>query len=150
MTLDEIKSRVIFQANADEDDLDDYEPAITGYVNAGYDLILEALTNTHLDMGNAFVSLSVGTDVPKVFEWTHIGIADYATYLVYRNGNPQKQSRGQAYLAEFNDILEKCKQLRGKLTVDFEEGTMIKTSDMPKQFYNVYPPYVSTGFDPFK
>lgn len=138
MTFDELKERVIFQVNADSDDLDDYEPALDGYINAGYDQIVEAFLDEHLNTGNFYVSLAAPWDVPIVPEWTHIAIADYATYLVYRNGNPQKQQRGQQFLMQFNDILSKCKALRGKIEVDSETGAITVKSKKPPQFFNVY------------
>lgn len=125
-------------------------PAIDGYVNAGYDQILYAFTQLHIDMGTVFVSLKNGKDVPLVPDWTHDAIADYATYLMYRNGNTQKQSRGQMYLQNFRDIYDKCFELRSKIKVDMETGAITIVSMKPKQFYNVFEPFVNTNSsDPF-
>ena len=138
MTLEELKTRVIFQVNADEDDLDDYEPALTGYINRGYDRLLWALLEKHLPDGG-FVALGAVTDVPKVPEWTHGVLADFATYLVYRNGNPQKQSRGERFLQSFMEVEQQLKQLAGRIeSYDDETGEFTFRKD-PPQFYHVYP-----------
>ena len=137
MTLEELKNRVIFQVNADLDDLGDYEPALTGYVNRGYDLLLYALTDRRL--GNApFPVMAQEADVPKVPEWTHGALADYATWLVYRNGNPQKQSRGQAFLYSFNEVEAKCRELKSRMSVDEATGNITQTAEKPPQFFGVY------------
>lgn len=144
MTLEEIKSRVIFQHNADEDDLEDYEPAITGYVNKGYDLLLDALCEHHVGV-DPFPALEATTDEPKLPVWTHDAICDYATWLVYRNGNPQKQSRGHEYLANYMDTLSKLKSLAARATVDEETGEITISNKGYLKFYNVYPPIIKEG-----
>lgn len=138
MTLGEIQSRVIYQVNADEDDLSDYEPHLTGYINDGYDRLLYALVQKNAP-STLFPYLSATADTPKLPEWTHNAIADYATWLVYRNGNTQKQSRGQAFYARFIEIESKCKNMSGQMEVDEETGEITQTSTKPPQFYNVYP-----------
>lgn len=137
MTLEELKSRVIFQVNADADDLSDYDPALTGYINRGYDLLLYALTERRLG-NNPFPELSQESESPKVPIWTHNAIADYATWLIYRNGNPQKQSRGQAFLYAFNEVEAKCRELKSRMSVDEETGEITQSTKRPPQFYNVY------------
>lgn len=138
MTLSELKARVIYQFNADEDDLPEYEPHITGYVNQGYDRLLHALVGKRLP-GAPFPELEASTDTPKTPEWTHSAMADYATWLVYRNGNPQKQSRGQAFLSRFLEVERECKSLSSRMTFDESTGEMTQESDKPPQFFNVYP-----------
>ncbi len=141
MTFQEMMQRAIFQYNADWDDYEDYAPHVDAYVNDGYDQVLHALTGYHLDDIPAFPTLKEGEDdqtVPKVPQWTHFPISDYATYLLYRNGNPQKQSRGQEFLRNFQQCLQKCKDLAGSVTVDTETGAMTFTKGSPK-FFNVYP-----------
>jgi len=48
-------------------------------------------------------------EIPKVPEWVHPYIGDYATYLLYRNGNSSKQNRGQEFLARFLDAMRLLK-----------------------------------------
>lgn len=141
MTFEEMMQRAMFQYNADWDDREDYDPHLDGYVNEGYDLLLYALTEHHLDDLPIFHTLVADTDaneVPKVPQWTHLPLCDYATYLLYRNGNPQKQQRGQEYLRNFLQCLSKCEDLRGKVTVDEETGTITVSGDNP-QFINYWP-----------
>ncbi len=138
MTLAELQSRVIYQVNADEDDLSDYQPHLTGYLNQGYDRLLHALVSRRVPDA-PFPALTAEGDVPKLPEWTHDALADYATYLVYRNGNPQKQSRGQAFLARFLEVESECKSLSSRMAYDAETGEIIQRGRKPPQFCNVYP-----------
>lgn len=106
MTLSEIKAQVMFQTNNDADDLPDFEPHLADYVNEGYDRLVYAWAHQHVSTTSAaYPSLSEGTDVPNVPEWTHRFLADWATWLVYRNGNPQKQQRGFQYRNAFEEML---------------------------------------------
>ena len=102
MNVGEIKNTVMFQTNNDIDDLADYLPYLTDYINEGYDKLMYAYAGEHLSEDKA-PTLRAATDSPHLPEWTHRAIADYATYMVYRNGNPQKQHRGYAYLSAFNE-----------------------------------------------
>ena len=102
MTLGEMKNEVMFQTNNDAEDVGDFMPALTDYVNDGYDRLVFVYAHKHVATGSTeFPPLSADTDVPAVPEWTHRYLADWATWLVYRNGNPQKQSRGMAYREHF-------------------------------------------------
>lgn len=151
MTFEEMMQRAMFQYNADWDDVEDYTPHVDAYVNDGYDQVLYALTNYHLDELDAFPTLVAETDadtVPGVPAWTHQSICDYATYMLYRNGNPQKQGRGTYFLQAFNDCITKCKNLAGKLTLDEETGEMT-FSKKPPQFFNVYEQSETTEFSPY-
>lgn len=113
MTLDEIKSQVMYQTNNDKDDLPDFEPHLTDYINEGYDILVMNYTDEHVASDSeTYPALSESTDVPKLPEYTHRGIADYATYLVYRNGNAVKQNRGMAFYSTFLDIVAKLKYER--------------------------------------
>lgn len=105
MTLAEIKNQVMFQTNNDVEDLGDYEPHINDYVNEGYDRLMSVWSKNHVPV--AADRLEMDMDEPALPEWTHRALVDYATWLVYRNGNPQKQQRGMAYLNGFNEVLAK-------------------------------------------
>lgn len=105
MTLAEIKNQVMFQTNNDAEDLGDYEPHINDYVNEGYDRLMSVWSKNHVPV--AADRLEMDMDEPVLPEWTHRALVDYATWLVYRNGNPQKQQRGMAYLNGFNEVLAK-------------------------------------------
>lgn len=105
MTLGEIKYQVMFQTNNDADDIGDFAPHIIDYINDGYDLLVNAWKKTHTEYGMVeFPRMANDTDIPKVPEWTHRALADWATWLVYRNGNPQKQQRGMAYRSDFERV----------------------------------------------
>ena len=106
MTLAEIKDQIMFQTNNDAEDIDDYLPHVVDYINDGYDRLLAAWARYHVPVSD-YPKLTADTDVPKLPEWTHRAIVDWATWLIYRNGNPQKQNRGIAYYQAFNDVLAK-------------------------------------------
>ena len=105
MTLSEIKNEVMFQTNNDVDDLGDFLPYLLDYINEGYDRLVYAWCQKHL--GGEWPMLAEDEDTPKTPDWTHRALADWATWLVYRNGNPQKQNRGVPFRNAFDEILGK-------------------------------------------
>lgn len=124
MTLSEIQEQVMFQSNNDADDLGDFEPHINDYINEGYDRIIQVWDNAHVPSTD-YPRLEQESDEPKVPAWIHRFIADWATWLIYRNGNPQKQNRGMAYRASFMDMLAKLSDGGGKAGLN-EDGTQVK------------------------
>lgn len=112
MTLREIQEHIMHQTNNDADDLGDYEPHIGEYINEGYDMIVEKWADTHVPSDD-YPRLESDDDEPNLPQWIHRYIADWATWLIYRNGNPQKQSRGMAYRQQFMDLLAKIADAGG-------------------------------------
>jgi hypothetical protein len=104
MTFQEIREQVMFQTNNDADDLEDYLPHVSDYVNEGYDRLVKAWAQKHVPVAE-FPPLKYDDDIPAIPNWTHRALVDYATWLVYRNGNPQKQQRGLYFLRAFEDVL---------------------------------------------
>ena len=126
MTLSEINAQIMFQTNNDIDDLGDFKPHITDYINQGYDLLVEAYTGEHVTADSeTYPALVDNSDKPNLPEYSHRAIVDFATYLIYRNGNIVKQNRGQAYYSAFYEVLVKLK---------YEGGT--RTT--PLRFINIY------------
>ena len=106
MTLGEIKEQVMFQTNNDSDDIGDFMPALKDYVNEGYDRLVKVWAKAHVSNNSMeYIPLDTDYDEPVTPEWTHRYLADWATWLVYRNGNPQKQQRGYAYRESFLAML---------------------------------------------
>lgn len=103
MTFKEIKEQVMFQTNNDADDLQDYLPHVDDYVNEGYDRLVRVWAGEHVPSGS-YPRLKYDEDIPAVPNWAHRALADYATWLVYRNGNPQKQQRGLYFKQAFDEI----------------------------------------------
>lgn len=106
MTFQEIKEQIMFQTNNDADDLEDFLPHVDDYVNEGYDRLVAAWCRYHVPNGD-YPRLTEDTDVPNLPQWTHRALADWATWLVYRNGNPQKQQRGMQFKFAFEEVLSK-------------------------------------------
>jgi hypothetical protein len=114
MTLDAIKAQVMYQTNNDRDDLPDFEPHLTDYINEGYDILVMNYTDQHVASDSEeYPLLKQAMDVPRLPEYTHRGLADYATFCVYRNGNAVKQNRGMAFYSAFLEIVGKLKYERG-------------------------------------
>lgn len=132
MTLAEIKNQIMFQTNNDEEDIDDYLPHVVDYINDGYDRLVKVWTKSHSPQGE-FPWLVEDTDVPAVPEWTHRALCDWATWLMYRNGNPQKQQRGRAYYENFMMILSQLADEGGAAGIDPETGANIQY----KKFRNI-------------
>jgi len=131
MTLSEIQEQVMFQSNNDADDLGDFTPHINDYINEGYDRIVVVWDSQHVPSTD-YPKLEEDTDEPNIPEWIHRFIADWATWLIYRNGNPQKQNRGMAYRAAFEEMLSKLADMGGKNGLN-EDGSVKKY----KNFYNI-------------
>lgn len=133
MTLDEIKYHVMFQTNNDFDDIGDFEPHIIDYINEAYDRLVNAWAKVHTKFNaEDYPRLAESMDVPKTPEWTHRYLADWATWLVYRNGNPQKQQRGYAYREAFERMLSQVSDEGGASGVD-ENGNRVTY----KNFFNI-------------
>ena len=115
MTLGEIKEQVMFQTNNDAEDVGDFLPALTDYINEAYDRLVRVWAKAHVSSTSeewprlreptAEDPVDAEPDVPRTPEWTHRFLADWAAWLVYRNGNPQKQQRGYAYRDAFLEML---------------------------------------------
>lgn len=114
MTVGEIKNTVMFQTNNDSDDLEDFLPYLMDYINDGYDRLVYAYTKKH-----ASPMLHADTETPDLPEWAHPALADWSTWLVYRNGNPQKQQRGYAFRSSFEEI-------RTKLVENSADGSRVE------------------------
>lgn len=105
MTFAEIKDQIMFQTNNDAEDIEDYLPHVNDYINDGYDKLVKVWTKDYHIPSEEYPRLETDDDVPNLPEWLHRYICDWATWLVYRNGNPQKQQRGRAYYESFMLIL---------------------------------------------
>ena len=133
MTLEEIKNTVMFQTNNDVEDLPDFLPYLTDYINDGYDRLVSVWANTHVDESSReYFPLTDDSDEPLTPAWTHPYLADWATWLVYRNGNPQKQNRGMAYRESFLQMLAKISDMGGINGLN-EDGSQKKY----KKFINI-------------
>lgn len=131
MTLQDIQEHIMHQTNNDADDLPDYAPHIDNYINEAYDRIVIVWDDRHVPSDD-YPRLESSDDEPLLPEWLHRYIADWATWLIYRNGNPQKQSRGMAYRNSFLEILATLKDGGGKNGFN-EDGSRKKY----RNFYNI-------------
>lgn len=136
MTLGEIKNMVMFQTNNDADDLGDFLPYLKDYINDGYDRLVLAFSNQHAGQDSEdYPPLNKDKEIPNLPDWVHHSIADWATWLIYRNGNAQKQSRGYQFREAFERVESK---LRGMTAA--EKGLADAGSDKSgggKYIYNI-------------
>lgn len=112
MTLKELREAVLFETNNDADDLGDFEPHLTDYLNEGYDRLVSAFYGEHVGPeSDRFAPLRHEKSTPETPEWTHRAIADWAAWLVYRNGSAQKQTRGLMFKTAFEDALSRVRAM---------------------------------------
>lgn len=133
-----LKEAVMFQTNNDADDLGDYLPFLSAYLNEGYDRLVYAFCNQHVSSdSDDYQPLRNDKSIPNLPDWTHRAIADWATWLIYRNGNSQKQNRGYQYRTAFEMVLTELSNITDaeKGLVD-EQGNSVVTRHS-KQFYNI-------------
>lgn len=133
MLFGQMKNLVMHQTNNDIDDLGDFMPYLAGYLNEGYDRLVQAWEGAHAG-SERYPWLERDTDEPKLPEWTHQTIVDWATWLMYRNGNPSKQSRGQAYREAAERTLL---NIRGMLNAD--KGVTVTDSAKAKRYFTNIP-----------
>ena len=124
MTLAEIKAQIMFQTNNDAEDIEDYLPHVNDYINDGYDRLMNAWNKNHVPAGD-YDRLEIDSDEPDLPEWTHRALCDWATWLCYRNGNPQKQQRGMAYRNAFEEVLAQIRGEGGASAMN-EDGTRME------------------------
>ncbi len=122
MTLDAIKAQVMFQTNNDREDLPDFEPHLTDYINDGYEILVFNYTGKHVsdDDGSEYVTLNQSYDEPELPDYAHRALADFATYMVYRNGNAVKQNRGMAFYSAFLQVASQLKYESGGNRLQFK------------------------------
>lgn len=124
MTMQEIREHVMFQTNNDADDLEDYLPHVDDYINEGYERLVKVWANGN-EPPHHFPPLKYEDDIPAVPTWTHRAIADWATWLCYRNGNPQKQNRGLYFRNSFEEVLSRIAGEGGQAGLN-EDGSRKK------------------------
>lgn len=114
MNVGEIKNAVMFQTNNDADDVGEFLPYLMRYINDGYDRLVNAYAQVHpTPEHDMYRPLRHDNDIPAMPDWTHKAIADWATWLVYRNGNPQKQQRGYVFRNAAEDIFSRVRDEGG-------------------------------------
>ena len=130
MTLGEIKALIMFQTSNDVEDVGDFLPSLLVYINDGYDRLALAYADKHVTRASEnYPSLAEDVDEPNLPEWTHKGVADWATWLVYKNGNPNKQQRGMAFRYSADEILKQI-ALNGGLSAE-TKGKITNFSNIP-------------------
>ena len=118
--------RCVAQYGANPEDLPEFLPQLTGYLNAGYSWLAWYWDKRNVGpTDDCHPPLRDVNDTPELPVWTHDYICDYATYLIYRNGNPQRQQRGIPFLSRWQEGVEHLRAEGGKAGV-------------PDRFRNLY------------
>lgn len=105
MDLSALRQQVMFQIGGDAEDVQDFLPYLTDYLNEGYDRLVMAAYSRHVGEGASdFAPLAHEKSSPELPAWTHRAIADWATWLICRNGSTQRQNRGYAFRRAFEDV----------------------------------------------
>lgn len=97
MRLGALRARATIQATGDAEEAAVLEPLLSQYINEGYDRLAEAFGLKECEM------LQTEEDEPVLPAWAHGAIADYASWMLMRNGNAQRQSRGLQFRAAFEE-----------------------------------------------
>ena len=114
MNLLEMKQQIMFQTNNDADDLGDFLPHLTDYINEGYDMLVNAWCGEHVsEDSDDYTPLKNDRSSPSLPVWTHRAIVDWATWLIYRNGNAGKQNRGYAYRTSAERVVSNIRGTMG-------------------------------------
>ena len=130
MTLSDIQEQVMFQTNNDADDLGDYTPHIDDYINEAYDRVVVVWGHQHVPSTD-YPRLENNTDTPNLPEWIHRYLVDWATWLIYRNGNPQKQNRGMAFRSSFEEFLRSIASGKDGFNPDGSKKRYTKFRNIP-------------------
>lgn len=126
MTYKEITDTVMFQTNNDVEDKEEFKIALPDYVNAGYGKLCDAFWGMYPTLEGPLLPLKTDSDKPNLPLYAHRAIADYASYMMYRNGNPIKQNRGLRYLQDFNEVLSRLRKDSAKIGDKFAgDGSML-------------------------
>lgn len=105
MDLASLRQQVMFQIGGDVEDVQDFLPYLTDYLNEGYDRLAVAAYGRHVcEEDEDYQPLAHDKSAPNLPAWTHRAIADWATWLICRNGSAQRQSRGYAFRKAFEDV----------------------------------------------
>ena len=110
MNLLELKQQVMFQIGQDSGDLGDFHPHLTDYLNEAYDLLMMAYQGEHVGREEKYPPLLSDRASPELPEWMHRSIADYAVWMVCRNGSVMKQNRGRAFRRDFDETVVRIRR----------------------------------------
>lgn len=115
MDLSALRQQVMFQIGGDAEDVQDFLPFLNDYLNEGYDRLVMAAFGKHVcAQVEDYQPLSHDLSQPNLPAWTHRAIADWATWLICRNGNAQRQNRGYAFRRAFEDVENRLRGAHGQ------------------------------------
>lgn len=113
MNLGELKNLVMIQTGNDVEDYPDFAEQSLVYINDGYRRAYQHWMGVYPE-----TLLALDEDIPAVPDEIHTAIADWATWLLYRNGNISKQNRGMAFRQAAEQTLGRVSRLGGMTNPD--------------------------------
>lgn len=97
----------MFQAMGDAEETEALSPYVDQYLNEGYER-LAAMYGAGTP-----APLTRKADQPTLPEWMHPAIADFAAWMLLRNGNPQRQARGMQFRAAYEEAAARIRREGG-------------------------------------
>lgn len=110
MTLWQLKQLVLHQTGSDVDDVGVH---LADYLNEGYDHLVMALFHRHVEEAGDYPPLRHDKSTPLLPPWAHRALADYASWMVCRNGPAPRQSRGYVFRKAFDEAVARARMQGG-------------------------------------
>ena len=105
MDFASLRAHVLYQIGQDQEDLGDFLPHLDAYLNEGYDRLVMAHAGVHVsEDSRSYMPLTRDRSVPRLPQWAHRAIADWAVWLIFRSGSAQKQNRGYVFRQSFETV----------------------------------------------
>lgn len=102
MTFEELKELTMFQLGFDTEDMADFEPHLSRYLNEGYQWLVMAMDESFLE---DFQPLRHDREEPEwLLEVEQRAIADWATWRICSGGSLARQKKGMVFLEHFEQV----------------------------------------------
>lgn len=102
-----LKARAVFQISGDAEEAAELAPYVGQYVNEG-------VARLATSFGRDAPALESDADTPALPDWCHPAIADFASWMLARNGDANRQARGLHYRAAFEEAVARANREGGE------------------------------------
>lgn len=110
MTVGEIKEAALYQSQNDIEDIEDFRPVLSEYLDEAYDRLVYAYAEAHPADGTDWPKLRADGEVPRTPDWTHMFLVDWVTWRILSIGSPAKQQQGMVFRQAFERGLLSAKE----------------------------------------
>ena len=111
MTKQQIRQKALYWIGAESWDGDEFAPHLD-------DAIEEARGEMELAAGREWPQALSDNESPDAPVWAQDAMAEYAAYMMLRNGSPDKRERAAAHYARFHQAVSRVRMKDGE-TVEF-------------------------------